>query len=135
MVGAGKPIDPARHFIICVNVLGSCMGSSGPASIDPATGKPYAMRFPVITIRDMVRAQALLLDHLGVPTLAAVIGGSMGGMQALEWAATWPERVRAAVVIGRRATPFGAEHRLPRTRPPGDHGRSALARRRLLRHR
>jgi homoserine O-acetyltransferase len=99
MVGAGKPIDPARHFIICANVLGSCMGSSGPASIDPATGKPYAMRFPVITIRDMVRAQALLLDHLGVPGLAAVIGGSMGGMQALEWAATYPDRVRAAVVI------------------------------------
>src|SRR3982751_1266047 len=77
MVGAGKPIDPARHFIICANVLGSCMGSSGPASIDPATGTAYAMRFPVITIRDMARAQALLLDHLGVPRLAAVVGGSM----------------------------------------------------------
>jgi homoserine O-acetyltransferase len=90
MVGAGKPIDPARHFIICANVLGSCMGSSGPASIDPATGEPYAMAFPVITIRDMVRAQALLLDHLGVRTLAAAIGGSMGGMQVLEWSATYP---------------------------------------------
>jgi homoserine O-acetyltransferase len=99
MVGAGKPIDPARHFIICANVLGSCMGSSGPASINPATGEPYAMAFPVITIRDMVRAQALLLDHLGVRTLAAAIGGSMGGMQVLEWSATYPERVRAAVVI------------------------------------
>ena len=99
MVGAGKPIDPARHFVMCANVLGSCMGTSGPASTDPATGTPYAMRFPVITIRDMVRAQAMLLDHLEVPSLAAVVGGSMGGMQALEWATTYPDRVRAAVVI------------------------------------
>ncbi|WP_404710525.1 homoserine O-acetyltransferase [Sphingomonas sp. MMS24-J13] len=99
MVGAGKPIDPARHFIVCANVLGSCMGSSGPGSIDPATGAPYAMHFPVITIRDMVRTQALLLDHLGVRTLEAAIGGSMGGMQVLEWCTTFPDRVRAAVVI------------------------------------
>jgi homoserine O-acetyltransferase len=99
MVGAGKPIDPARHFIVCANVLGSCMGSSGPGSIDPATDAPYGMAFPVITIRDMVRAQAMLLDHLGVRTLAAAIGGSMGGMQVLEWSATYPDRVRAAVVI------------------------------------
>src|SRR3954466_15962985 len=99
MVGAGKPIDPARHFVLCVNVLGSCMGSSGPASVDPATGKPYAMAFPVITVRDMVRVQAVLLDHLGIPALAAVVGGSMGGMQALEWAATYPDRVRSAIVI------------------------------------
>jgi len=84
-------------------VLGSCMGSSGPASIDPATGAAFAMAFPVITIRDMVRAQALLLDHLGVPTLAAAIGGSMGGMQVLEWAATYPDRIRAAVVIAATA--------------------------------
>ncbi len=103
MVGAGRPIDPARHFVICANVLGSCMGSSGPASIDPATARPYAMRFPVITVRDMVRAQAMLLDHLGVPTLAAVVGGSMGGMQVLEWAATYPTRVRAALVIASAA--------------------------------
>jgi homoserine O-acetyltransferase/O-succinyltransferase len=103
MVGAGHPIDPARHFIICANVLGSCMGSSGPGSIDPACLAPYAMRFPVITIRDMVRAQAMLLDHLGVETLAAVVGGSMGGMQVLEWAATYPERVRSAVVIASAA--------------------------------
>jgi homoserine O-acetyltransferase len=98
-VGEGKPIDPARHFIICANVLGSCLGSSGPASIDPATGVPYAMRFPVITIADMVRAQALLLDHLGVARLAAVVGGSMGGMQALLWPTLYPDRVRATVVI------------------------------------
>src|SRR3954470_4756117 len=103
MVGAGKPIDPARHFVLCINVLGSCMGSSGPASVDPATGKPYAMAFPVITVRDMVRVQAMLLDHLGIPTLAAVVGGSMGGMQALEWAATYPNRVRSAIVIASAA--------------------------------
>lgn len=102
MVGEGKPIDPARHFIICANVLGSCMGSSGPASL-AGDGVPYAMRFPVITIRDMVRAQAMLLDHLGVGVLRAVVGGSMGGMQALSWAATYPARVRAAVVIAATA--------------------------------
>ncbi|WP_010184292.1 homoserine O-acetyltransferase MetX [Sphingomonas sp. PAMC 26605] len=103
MVGPGKPIDPARHFIVCANVLGSCMGSSGPATVNPATGAPWGMAFPVITIRDMVRAQAMLLDHLGIETLQAVVGGSMGGMQALSWPATFPERVRAAVVIASTA--------------------------------
>ena len=103
MVGAGKPIDPARHCIISINVMGSCMGSSGPASIDPITGAAYAMAFPVITIPDMVRAQALLLDHLGIETLEAVVGGSMGGMQALSWAALYPERVKSAVVIASTA--------------------------------
>lgn len=102
-VGPGKPIDPERHFIICANVLGSCMGSSGPASIDPATGKPYGMGFPVITIADMVRAQLMLLDHLGIERLAGVIGGSMGGMQALVWPTLFPERVEAAVVIASTA--------------------------------
>ena len=102
-VGPGKPIDPERHFIICANVLGSCLGSSGPASIDPATDQPYAMRFPVITIADMVRAQAMLLDHLGVARLMAVVGGSMGGMQALVWPTLYPERVRSAIVIASTA--------------------------------
>ena len=102
-VGPGKPIDPERHFIICANVLGSCLGSSGPASIDPATGEPYAMRFPVITIADMVRAQAMLLNHLGVERLAAVVGGSMGGMQALVWPTLYPERVKAVLVIASTA--------------------------------
>ncbi len=102
-VGAGKPIDPARHFIICANVLGSCLGSSGPASIDPASGTPYAMRFPVITIADMVRAQAMLLDHLGIRRLNAVVGGSMGGMQALLWPTLFPDRVRATLVIASTA--------------------------------
>ena len=103
VVGPGKPIDTNRNLVICSNVLGSCMGSSGPASVDPATGAPYAMRFPVITIRDMVRAQAALLDHLGIGELKAVVGGSMGGMQALQWAATCPDRVRAALVIASSA--------------------------------
>ena len=103
LVGEGKPIDPARHFVVCANVLGSCMGSSGPASIDPASGRAYGMAFPVITIRDMVRAQGLLLDHLGIGVLQAVVGGSMGGMQALSWPATFPDRVRAAVVIASTA--------------------------------
>ena len=102
MVGAGRPVDPTRHFVVCANVLGSCMGTSGPASTDPATGRPYAMSFPVITIRDMVRAQAMLLDHLGVGQVS-VVGGSMGGMQALSWAATFPSRVTAAVVIASTA--------------------------------
>jgi homoserine O-acetyltransferase/O-succinyltransferase len=103
MVGPGKPIDPARHCIISINVMGSCMGSSGPASIDPSTGGAYGMAFPVITIADMVRAQAILLDHLGIQTLAAVVGGSMGGMQALSWAALYPDRVLSAVVIASTA--------------------------------
>ncbi|GAA4215479.1 homoserine O-acetyltransferase [Sphingomonas endophytica] len=103
MVGPGKPIDTDRYFVICTNVLGSCMGSTGPASTDPTTGRPYAMTFPVITIRDMVRAQALLLDHLGVARLMAVVGGSMGGMQALSWAATFPDRVEKCVVIASTA--------------------------------
>ncbi len=103
VVGAGLPIDPARHFIIAVNALGGCMGSSGPASIDPATGSPYGMDFPVITVQDMVRAQAILLDHLGVETLASVVGGSMGGMQALSWASLYPDRVRSAIVIASTA--------------------------------
>jgi homoserine O-acetyltransferase/O-succinyltransferase len=103
MVGPGKPIDTDRYCVICINVLGSCLGSSGPASECPATGKPYGMDFPVITIADMVRAQAILLDHLGVDTLASVVGGSMGGMLALSWAALFPDRVRSAVVIASTA--------------------------------
>jgi len=103
LVGPGKPVDPARHFVIATNVLGGCSGTTGPASLDPATGAPYGMTFPVITIRDMVRAQAALLDALGVGTLAAVIGGSMGGMQALEWAVSFPDRVRAVVAVATAA--------------------------------
>ncbi len=103
MVGPGKPVDTDRYCVICVNVLGSCIGSSGPASIDPGTGAPYGMDFPVITIGDMVRMQALLINHLGIDTLYAVIGGSMGGMQALTWPALFPNRVKSAVIIASTA--------------------------------
>src|SRR5215475_164220 len=99
MVGPGKPIDTDRFFVICANVLGGCMGSTGPAEIDPATGKPYGLNFPLVTIRDMVRAQKRLVEHLGIDKLLAVIGGSMGGMQALQWAASYPDCVRAVVPI------------------------------------
>jgi homoserine O-acetyltransferase len=102
MVGPGLPIDTNRHFVICANVIGSCMGSSGPASPAP-DGQPYAMRFPVITIRDMVRALVALLDGLGIDRLHAVVGGSMGGMQALSLAANWPTRAARVLVIASTA--------------------------------
>ena len=98
-VGPGRPLDPARHFIICSNVVGGCMGTTGPSSIDPATGRAFGLTFPMITIADMVRAQAMLVEALGIETLFAVIGGSMGGMQALQWAADYPERLYSAVCI------------------------------------
>ncbi len=98
MVGPGLPIDTDRYHIICANVIGSCLGSSGPASI-ASDGAPYAMRFPVITIRDMVRGLVGLLDALGIERLHAVVGGSMGGMQALSLAANWPERAERVLVI------------------------------------
>ena len=98
-VGPGKPIDTDRFFVICANVIGGCMGTTGPASIDPSTAKPYGLSFPLITIRDMVRAQAMLVEHLGISKLLAVAGGSMGGMQALQWAASFPDRVRAVIPI------------------------------------
>jgi homoserine O-acetyltransferase len=99
MVGPGKPFDTERFFVICSNVVGGCLGTTGPASINPATGQPYGLDFPVVTIRDMVRAQAMLIDHLGIDTLFCVAGGSMGGMQVLQWAASYPERVFAAMPI------------------------------------
>jgi len=102
-IGPGKAFDTDRFCVICSNVLGSCYGSSGPSSVDPATGEPYGLRFPVVTIGDMVRAQARLLDHLGIERLLAVAGGSMGGMQVLEWAAHYPQRVRAAIPIATTA--------------------------------
>jgi len=99
MVGPGRPIDTDRYFVICANVLGGCMGTTGPATIDPKTGQPHGLDLPVITIRDMVRAQAALVDRLGIEKLLCVLGGSMGGMQALQWAVSYPERVFAAVPI------------------------------------
>jgi homoserine O-acetyltransferase len=99
LVGPGKPIDTERYFVICPNVVGACMGTTGPASANALTGKPWGLDFPVITIRDMVRAQAMLLDHLGIAQLLSVAGGSMGGMQVLQWAASYPERVFSALPI------------------------------------
>jgi homoserine O-acetyltransferase/O-succinyltransferase len=99
MVGPGRPIDTTRYFVICANVIGGCMGTTGPASINPKTGKPWGLDFPVITVRDMVRAQAMLLDHLGIGTLFAVAGGSLGGMQVLQWAVSYPERVFSALPL------------------------------------
>jgi homoserine O-acetyltransferase len=103
MVGPGKPIDTDRFFVICANILGGCMGSTGPASVNPATNLAYGLEFPVITIRDMVRAQVRLIDHLGIDQLFAVAGGSMGGMQVLEWVAHFGERVHCAIPIATAA--------------------------------
>ncbi len=103
MVGPGKPIDIERFFVICANVLGGCMGTTGPASTNPATGAPYGLDLPLVTIADMVRAQAMLIDHLGIETLFCVAGGSMGGMQVLQWAALYPERVFSALPIATAA--------------------------------
>ncbi len=99
MVGPGKGIDTNRYFVICSNILGSCMGSTGPSSINPETLRPYGLDFPMMTIGDMVVTQKALIDHLGIPRLLAVIGGSVGGMQVLEWCVRYPEMVRAAVPI------------------------------------
>ena len=102
-IGPGKAFDTDRFFVICSNVLGGCYGSTGPTHIDPVTQTPYGMRFPVVTIGDMVRAQVRLVDDLEIDQLLCVAGGSMGGMQALEWAAAYPQRVRAAIPIATTA--------------------------------
>ena len=99
MVGPGKPIDTDRFFVISSNVLGGCLGTTGPASTNPDTGRPYGLDLPVVTIADMVRAQAMLVTGLGIDKLFAVVGGSMGGMQALQWAASYPDRVFSVVAI------------------------------------
>src|SRR5437870_1487162 len=103
LIGPGRPFDTSRYFVICSNILGGCYGSTGPSSLDPWTGCRYGMRFPVITIRDMVRAQCRLIDHLGVRQLAMVAGGSIGGQQALEWAVLYPERVQKVAVVAATA--------------------------------
>jgi homoserine O-acetyltransferase len=102
-VGPGAPLDTNRYFVVCVNVLGGCQGSTGPASPHPATGRPYGSQFPVVSIRDMVRTQAAVADHLGVSRWRSVVGGSMGGMQVLEWGVMYPERVRSLVPIATAA--------------------------------
>lgn len=103
MVGPGRPIDTRRYFVICPNILGGCMGSTGPASINPETGEPYGLDFPVVTIGDMVDAQVRLIDQLGIDQLFAIAGGSMGGMQVLDWASRHGERVFSAIPIAAAA--------------------------------
>lgn len=103
LVAPGRPLDPAKYFVICANVLAGCMGSTGPLDTNPRSGELYNLSFPVVTIGDMVRAQAALLDHLGVDSLFCVIGGSMGGMLVLQWAASHPERVFSAIPIATAA--------------------------------
>ncbi len=103
MVGPGKAFDTDRYFIICTNVLGGCQGTTGPASVNPVTGKPYSMNFPMFTIGDMVRVQKQIIDQLGIPKLLSLAGGSMGGMQVLEWTLRYPEMVRSAIIIASTA--------------------------------
>ena len=118
MVGPGKAIDTDRFFVVCCNVLGGCSGSTGPSSVDPATGQRWGLRFPMVTIEDMVDVQARLLHEIGVHRLLAVIGGSMGGMQALAWAKRYPDRVGSVIAdattwrLGAQAIAFNEVGRL-----------------------
>ena len=98
-IGPGKAYDTDKYYVICSNVIGGCKGSTGPSSINPKTGKPYGLDFPIITIKDMVKAQKYLIDYLGIDQLLSVAGGSMGGMQVLEWMATYPEKIKSAIPI------------------------------------
>ena len=102
-IGPGKAIDTTRYFVVCSNIIGGCRGSTGPSSIDPATGKPYGLSFPMVTIGDMVRAQRRLADHLGIDRWLSMTGGSMGGFQVLEWAVRYPERVASAIPVATSA--------------------------------
>ena len=103
MIGPGKAFDTRKYFVICSNVIGGCKGSTGPSSISPQTGHPYALTFPMVTISDMVNTQKVLIDHLGIERLLCVVGGSMGGMQVLQWAVSYPERIRLAIPIASTA--------------------------------
>ncbi|MFW6329834.1 MAG: homoserine O-acetyltransferase MetX, partial [Alkalispirochaetaceae bacterium] len=103
MIGPGRALDTNRYCVICTNVLGGCQGTTGPGSTNPETGEPYALTFPIITIRDMTNVQRLLLEQLGIERLYAVIGGSMGGMNALDWAVAYPEQVERAIVLASTA--------------------------------
>lgn len=105
LIGPGRPFDTSRYFVICTNAIGGCYGSTGPSSIDPRSGRPYGMRFPVITLRDMVSAQRVLIEHLGIHQLAMVAGGSVGGQQALEWAVAYPELVRNVAIVAATGAP------------------------------
>jgi homoserine O-acetyltransferase len=99
MIGPGKAFDTREYFVICSNVIGGCKGSTGPSSVNPQTGRPYGLSFPMVTIRDMVNTQKVLIDHLGIEQLLCVVGGSMGGMQVLQWVVSYPDRVRLAIPI------------------------------------
>jgi homoserine O-acetyltransferase/O-succinyltransferase len=103
MIGPGKAFDTDRYFVICSNVLGGCRGTTGPSSVDPTTGRPYGLTFPLVTIPDMVRVQERLVTHLGIERLLGVAGGSMGGQQVLEWLVSYPERVQSAVIVATAA--------------------------------
>ena len=98
-IGPGRAFDTDKYFVLCSNVIGGCQGSTGPSSINPKTGEPYGMSFPVVTIADMVEAQRMLLDHLGIDQVLTAVGGSMGGMQAVQWAVSYPDRIRSAIVL------------------------------------
>lgn len=103
IAGPGKGLDTSRYFLICANVLGGCRGTTGPSTIDPATGKPYGMSFPFLTVGDMVEVHSALVRHLGIERLLGVIGGSLGGMQVLEWAARFPDQIRSAIILASAA--------------------------------
>ncbi len=124
MIGPGKAFDTDRYWVICSNILGGCKGSTGPGSINPATGEPFGLDFPVVTIGDMVAAQKQLIDHLEIPRLYAIAGGSMGGFQVLEWSIRYPEMVRSAICIASaaklstQAIAFNAVGRSAITRDP-----------------
>lgn len=128
MIGPGKAFDTDRYFVVCSNVIGSCRGSTGPTSINPATGRAYQLAFPMVTVGDMVRAQRLLLDYLGLPFWLATTGGSLGGMQALEWAVRFPELVKSCISIastarlGPMGLAFGAIQRNAIQSDPRWHG-------------
>lgn len=99
MIGPGRAFDTDQYFVICSNIIGGCKGSTGPSTVNPKTGRPYALSFPVITVEDIVNTQRALVDHFGIDVLCAVVGGSMGGMQALQWVVSYPERVRLVLPI------------------------------------
>ena len=134
MIGPGKAFDTDRYFVVSTNLLGGCRGTTGPSSPDPATGRPYGPDFPVITVADMVRTERAFLDELGIERLAAVAGGSLGGMQAFEWAIMFPDQVDAIVAIASTHALQPAGRGVERDRPGGDHARPGLAGGPLLRH-
>src|ERR1700688_22249 len=103
MIGPSKAFDTGKYFIICANVLGGCQGTTGPSSVDPQTGKPYGLKFPFLTVGDFVQVHSALVKHLGIEKLLAVVGGSLGGMQVLEWAARYPDQIRSAVCLASAA--------------------------------